>query len=151
MLTPALVVAVLTADADASPQWMSVLGDPRMQSQLPSTSYTGWNFCNGAAAPSGFPTNPSPRLADCPRPEGGNRISPADNALGLGQPIPGQTPTPTDADRYARAKERYLRERCSQPAANRSLGNQSGWQVMFKSVRSMASLRGLSTCTPGSE
>jgi len=129
------VLVVVTAVRDhgtATSRWVSILGDPGMQSQAPATAFCAWNFCNGAKAPPAFPAAPSPRMADCALADGGNAVSSAANELGVGTDIPGY-PNTLDVDLYARNKELYLGHLCSRPAPQPSLGNYSGFSVMFKS------------------
>lgn len=125
--------ASASAFGSGSESWTSVLGDPGMRTPSPHTQWCGWNFCNGAKAPASFPAVPSPRMADCAAPDGQGRyvnaVSDSDNALGVGQPIPGPDGfNGTDVDVYARRKELYFRRLCS---ANSS--TYAGWSVMFKS------------------
>jgi hypothetical protein len=129
-----LLLCALAAAVSVSAQtWTSVLGDPGMQAAMPSTAFSGWNFCNGALGPDGYPAMASPRMADCAAADGegpnGNMISEADNDLAPGTPIPGFV-TPTDVNEYARVKEVYLGQRCFKQA---SFGNWSGFSIMFKS------------------
>ena len=101
----------------------SILADPGMQASIPSTAWTGWNFCNGASAPDEFPSRPSPRMADC-----GSRVTVAMNNLGPGDALPGFDYNGTDE--FARAKERFLGRAC---ALSSPLGNYSAsFSVMFK-------------------
>ena len=103
--------------------FVSILADPGMQASIPSTAWTGWNFCNGASAPAAFPSRPSPRMADC-----GSRVSVAMNDLGPGDALPGFDYNGTDE--FARAKERYLGQACALSSAR---GNYSAsFSIMFK-------------------
>ena len=87
------------------------MGDPGIRALRPSVLITGWNFCNEALAPPGWPTSPSPRWADCAG------VLPSDNALGPGDafPLPGFNATP-DVNAYAVEKELFLAARCAQPS-----------------------------------
>lgn len=147
LLIPLVFVSSPTWTANGDPisvfgsdsqSWSSVLDDPGMRSP-PRTQWCGWSFCNGAKAPVNFPAVPSPRMADCAIPDGKggyiNAVSDSDNALGVGQPIPGPGGfNGTDVDLYARRKELYFRRLCSVNSSLSHSGETSaGWSVMFKS------------------
>ena len=105
-----------------------------MRAPSPAVAWTGWNFCNGARGPEGYPSAPAPRLADCVAVSDThlNAVSEADNALAPGDSIPG-VPPPANAEEYARAKERYLGSLCARPSrAPAPAFNYSHWSVMFK-------------------
>ena len=112
----------------------SVIGDPGMKAKLPTTAWTGWNFCNGAKGPLKFRSLdlPSPRMADCVIPGSmfKNAISNFDNNLRIGQVSPIKT---RDVNVFARMKELYLGKLCSRPFEFDKTSNYSHWSVMFKS------------------
>ena len=140
MVRAELLNLVLASGAGrtADSSWTSLLDDPGMQSPTPKTQWTGWNFCNLARAPKSFPAVPSPRFADCPAAPDKqgryiNAVTDSDNALGVGQPIPGFGGfNATDVEAYARQKEIYFRRLCSANSSTHS-GMSAGWSVMFKS------------------
>ena len=124
VLVAALVVifselSVAHASAAPTTQWVSALGDPSSQSPFPAVLVVGWNFCNMALAPQGYPSHPSPRWADCINDDGTQAVSDADNGLGPGDvfPLPGFNAT-TDVNAYALEKELFLAARCSRPSSN---------------------------------
>lgn len=117
--------------------WTSIIGDPGMSAPSPSTGLSLWSFCNSALAPPEFSPDPSPRMADCGfgsggAGPGGNLITESDEALSLGQPIPGFG-NPADANSYAITKEQYLATRCFKPFPANASRPYSHWSIMFKS------------------
>jgi hypothetical protein len=136
-LIPAAAAAAAAAASTVT--YSSVLGDPGMKAETPSTSWCGWSFCNGALAPAEYSTW-SPRMADCdgagvgPGPNG-NAVSLADEALTFPSPIPGHPEALTDVNAYAIAKEQYLASVCGKNATSPAGKSWawSAWGVMFKS------------------
>ena len=128
-----LSLQVLSVDAIHVPfgetEWESVLGDPGMRSGNSAVQWSGWNFCNGAVAPEEYPTDPSPRMADCFL-NGTQLISFEDNQEG---------PTTNhdsrlSIDLLARQKEVRLAQKCRHASNHESNPfDISGWHVMFKS------------------
>jgi hypothetical protein len=116
-----------------STSWVSASGDPGQVAERPAVLVVGWNFCNGALAPPEYPSHPSPRWADC----GDGVVTPADNALGPGDPFPsGGWNATTDANAYAIEKELFMGAACTRPAAvppGAPAWNYSFHTVMLKS------------------
>jgi hypothetical protein len=121
--------------------YVSILGDPK-QLKHPQVAWTGWNFCNGALAPSQYNQSISPRLADCiqqvvagPGPYG-NMITQDMNDLGVGIPIPPPiSNATTDINWYAVLKEQFLASICQQlqvPTSGAPF-TYNHWSIMFKS------------------
>ena len=121
--------------------YVSILGDP-LQQKNPQIAWTGWNFCNGALAPSQYNQSVAPRLADCiqqvvvgPGPNG-NMITDDMNNLDVGQVIPYPISNNTmDINMYAILKEQYLAYICDQlqvPTSGDPF-TYNHWSIMFKS------------------